>query len=198
MGNITWVNNPKQHYVLGLGEKKKGPWKLFDEYAKSSIRKRSIPAENFFADFTHIYPSSIYNPIIGSYFNKLTAADRLDIVGHGSKYGPIGMVYNGVDYPSGLPAVFLAKQLALYGVKEVGVIALHSCNLGSGGYLYELRRALIDIGIKFGYLRAPRGLLGASHIPFTGVRPVYSLKFWEPSLIVKGNLDVKYQGTKYN
>lgn len=60
----------------------------------------------------------------------------------------------------------LAEKLQSYGLKEVGVLRLDSCNVGDGDYLVRLKKELDLLNIKVGYLSAPNGYLQATHLPF--------------------------------
>lgn len=193
----NWTADPTRHFILQLGETGGRKWELFESYMRSSIKKRGMPEGNLFCEYSKIRPTSFSNyPEISS-FSALTTNDRLDIVIHGSIYGPVD---DGDDayLPTNYTAKAVAERLLSCGLKEIGVLRLDSCHVGAGAYLHQLKQALTGVGIKFGYLSAPNGYLQAWHMPFSGVRPVYRLKFWEPWHVIKGNVDVRFPGTKYD
>lgn len=120
----------------------------------------------------------------------------LDLVIHGSARGPSDSSGNGKEFTN-YTAFLIAQKLKGYGLKEVGVLRLDSCNVGSGFFLKALKSQLEKADISFGYLSSPKGLLQAKHLPLTEKRPIYQLKFWEPWNTIKGNLDISFPNTKY-
>lgn len=193
----NWTTNPARHYILQLGDTGGHRWKLLESYIWSSIKKRGMPEGNLFCEFSKIRPTSFSNHPENSSFSALTINERLDIVIHGSIYGPSDCG-DDIYLPTNYTAHAVAQRLLSYGLKEIGVLRLDSCHVGAGAYLHQLKQALTGVGIKFGYLCAPNGYLQAYHMPFSGVRPVYRLKFWEPWHVIKGNVDVRFLGTKYD
>ena len=116
----------------------------------------------------------------------------------------------------------LAQMLYGAGLRQVGILKISSCEIGAGTFLEELKAALDSRGVKVGYLSAPIGILLDNRIPmqvcgveFTinnnlgrgrsvlgnkGVqRPDGKLVPERHGLrVVKGNVDLRFQGTRYD
>lgn len=75
----SWVNNPERHYILQLGGWGGKKWKLFEEYAKSSMDKRQIPQGNVYGELTEHRDTKLFNAPKTNSFTHLTKRDRLDL-----------------------------------------------------------------------------------------------------------------------
>ncbi|WGK60086.1 hypothetical protein [Pantoea sp. SS70] len=203
-----WTNNPTKHYIVQIGEYGGANPKFFDMYARSTIRKRKLPQENLFGEMVRNYESTIFNSPEKNSLMHLNSLSRLDVVIHGYRNFPIDVrVVNRINDEGKnvkarkgtlIPASVMAEKLVAMGLRQVGVLRLDSCNVGTGEYLYELRYALRALGVNVGYLAAPNGYLGVYHHPLTTLRPVYHWKFWDKHwTVIKGNLSVEFFGTRY-
>jgi hypothetical protein len=196
-GSSTWSSNPRRHYILQLGETGGANWEVFESYASGSMKKRGIPPSNVFGELATTRNSRLFRQPNAKSLAHLTAQDRLDLAIHGSRLGPSDSG-GGVQRFTNYTAKLLVEKLQSYGLREVGVLRLDSCNVGSGHYLTALKAELERVGIKAGYLSSPNGYLLGAHLPLLGKRPVFQLKFWDPWNVMKGNLDVTFPGTKYS
>ncbi|WP_434634621.1 hypothetical protein [Chromobacterium sp. CV08] len=195
-GNVNLDSGKR--YVFQIGDTGGRNWTLFDDYAKSSMAKHGIPQENVFGELSATRPTSLLNPPQSNTLSQLTLNDRLDIPVHGSITGPSDPGDLGVGRPQHFSPKQLAEKLQSYGLKQVGVLRIDSCNVGDGDYLVRLKKELDKLNIKVGYLSAPNGYLQATHLPFLHIRPVWQTKFWNPWNVVEGNAKVDFKGTKYS
>ncbi|WP_146745739.1 hypothetical protein V1599_20760 [Enterobacter sp. ECC-175] len=204
-----WTNTPAKHYVVQIGQYGGLHPAQFDKYAKSTVKKRNIPYDNFFGEMANNHNNTIFNSPEADSLASLDVFSRLDVVVHGNRNSPFEAreFYQTNEQGRSVKAreetqftaKVMAEKLAAMGLKNVGVLRLDSCNVGAGAYLQQLRAALRDLDIRVGYLAAPNGYLQDVHIPFTATRPVYSWRFWEDRwTVIKGNLDVEFPGTRYN
>lgn len=193
----AWINNPERHFILQLGETGGRHWRTLETAVRSVINKRKIPSSNVYGEYYNTHPSSIFQLPTGSSFSSLTKKDRLDLCIHGTRLGPLDGG-NAEHAPVNYTARLVAERLSQYGLKEVGVLRLDSCNVGIGVYLQQLKSALTEKGIKCGFICAPNGVLQSRHLPIIGKRPVFRAKFWEPWNVTKGNMEVRFPGTKYD
>ncbi len=81
--------------------------------------------------------------LIGSdSLKEATLADKLIIVAHGA-----------FNHVSGDGPVTLARKLKGWGLKEIGLVSFHVCNIGTGEYLNGFARAAEAQGIGIGFLK---------------------------------------------
>lgn len=130
----------------------------------------------------------------------LTRHDRLDFVGHG----------NETHFEDYTPAM-LADYVVASGLQEIGVIKLAACEIGKGQFLEEFAQALINRGVRFGYLSAPKSFSSDMRFTFKAfnrdrtVTPFFFLprKFSGPlpekfnMKTIKGNLDISFKDSRY-
>ncbi|WP_176083942.1 hypothetical protein [Martelella sp. HB161492] len=121
-------------------------------------------------------------------YAHLTSKDRLDITAHGSKQGP-----------TSYSADRLAEKLAALGLREIGIIKLQSCHVGAADYPKKLCGALTARGIKVGYISAPKAyLMGAASNHRLVVNGALIPRIGDSRFkVVKGNLNVRFAGTRY-
>jgi len=130
----------------------------------------------------------------------LTRHDRLDFIGHGNK----------THFEDYTPAV-LADCVVASGLQEIGVIKLAACDIGKGQFLEEFAQALINRGVRFGYLSAPKSFSSDMRFTFKAlnrdrtIAPFFFFprKFSGPlpekfnMKTVKGNLDISFKDSRY-
>jgi hypothetical protein len=196
-GSSTWSSNPRRHYILQLGETGGANWEDFEKYASSSMKKRRIPPSNVFGELATTRSSQLFQQPDATSLAHLTAQDRLDLAIHGSRLGPSDSG-GGIQQFTNYTPKLLVDKLKSYGLREIGVLRLDSCNVGTGYYLTSLKAELDKKGIKVGYLGSPNGYLLIGHLPLLKKRPVFQFRFWDPWNVMKGNLDVTFPGTKYS
>jgi hypothetical protein len=137
----------------------------------------------------------------------LTLQDRLDLHAHGSLAS---------HEVANMSPSQMADRLASAGLQETGVLKLQACNAGRGQYLEELGDELNKRNVKIGYLSGPEGLLIDTRLNAKLFGKEFTVPKWVtakvvqqgtgPSItpesfrthVVKGNVDVRFRGTRYN
>jgi hypothetical protein len=107
-------------------------------------------------------PRRYYPPSIPVEWRQATLEDKLLVVSHGSR-----------DTCGGLSPQVLAETIAHTGLRQVGLISLKGCLLGTGQFVYELKSHLMGRGIVFGWIKAYRGRAVASGVSAAEERVVH-------------------------
>lgn len=79
--------------------------------------------------------------------SDLKLSDKLIIVCHADEDGLDGMRQN-----------VLVESLVQYGLKEVGVIKFHSCELGKKPWIDNFAKKMMLKGVRFAWVSAPVGV----------------------------------------
>ena len=191
----NWTTSGEHRYSLLIGRGQ--PQHIFSHYAKNIQHRYGVPAKNLFSDgniasssLSELFPKANNNQLA-----HLRFSDRLDLIAHGSPYGPVGHGQCSVEH--NLSASELALQLFQLGLRELGVLKLQSCNTGGGFYLNQLKNELEKLSIRVGFLSAPTGYLmqlpGLTRTvlnPF----PTFSKDRYE---VIKTGYHLGFNGTRY-
>lgn len=122
--------------------------------------------------------------------SDLTLSDKLVIVSHAC--------------PNGLEEITqstLVERLIQYGLKEVGVIKFHSCELGKKSWIDNFAKKMIVKGVRFSWVSAPIG--NYMYGPFQrwalreGANTLKEQLHTGEYHIVKGNVPRKFNGSRY-
>ncbi|KOC91100.1 hypothetical protein [Winslowiella iniecta] len=186
-------------YILQVGETGKKKWRAFEGYAKSSITQHNIPRSNIYGELGTNRPNSFLQRPDSTTFSGLTMNDRLDVPVHGSILAPSSSKVKGIQGAETFvyySPEALAKKLYSYGLRQVGILRLESCNVGSGDYVTAFKKELDKLGIKVGYLAAPNGYLTASNLPYLHIRPIWQLDFKHPWKVIEVDSTVNLPGKK--
>lgn len=122
---------------------------------------------------------------------RVNINDKLIVDVHGNKNGMHGG--DDIDLDE-----FIWK-LKRSGLKQVGVIKFHSCNIGEGNWLSVFGKSLVKYGISFSYLSGPgsKGFRGQYFICFKMLGFLYSSFTLGKTKIVQGNIIKDFKGTRY-
>ncbi|MBP1313382.1 hypothetical protein J2X56_000609 [Herbaspirillum sp. 1173] len=206
----------KLRSMLHIGRHKWAPEKRFviSSMSDSVVRTsgllnaldRRIPKSNRFELEETSYYSEFGELLHEGALSTLDCSCRLDLHGHGNMF----------MFEDDGPFIFACK-LKRAGLREVGVIKFQSCRNGKGDFLKEFLEALDQLEIRVGYVSAPIGGLidGRSVVKIAGREFTYKPAFFMPSKlirrkhvllipetfglkVIKGNIDVKFEGTRYS
>ncbi|MCE0844180.1 hypothetical protein LVQ79_01205 [Buttiauxella sp. A2-C1_F] len=122
--------------------------------------------------------------------SDLTLSDKLIIVSHASSDGLEEIKQNK-----------LVERLLQYGLKEVGVIKFHSCELGQKTWIDNFAKKMMMNGVRFSWVSAPRGyyIYTAFHrwASREGAETYKEQMRTGEYHIVKGNIPRKFNGSRY-
>ncbi|AYR24567.1 hypothetical protein RC54_12360 [Herbaspirillum rubrisubalbicans] len=199
IGRHTWA--PEKRFVISSMSDR-----LVRDGGVINARAHNVPKSNRFELEETSHCSEFGEQLRNGSLGRLDRTCRLDLHGHGDMFGFEG------DGP-----FILACKLKRAGLKEVGVIKLQSCRNGKGDFLKEFLEALSQLGIKVGYVSAPVAdlLENRSVAKIAGREFTYQALFYMPSKlirkkyglfipetfglkVVKGNIDVRFPGTRYS
>ncbi len=122
--------------------------------------------------------------------SDLTMSDKLIIVSHADADGLVE-----------IEQARLVRRLIQYGLKNVGVIKFHSCELGQKTWLDEFAIQLMGKGVRFGWVSGPIG--SYAYGPFqrwatrAGAESMMQQLHRGKYHIVKGNTVTNFKGTRY-
>lgn len=122
--------------------------------------------------------------------SDLTMSDKLIIVSHADS-----------DGLAEIEQTKLVNRLLQYGLKNVGVIKFHSCELGKNTWLEDFAIQLMGKGVRFGWVSGPIGYY--IYGPFqrwasrAGAESFMKQMRTGKYRIVKGNTVTNFKGTRY-
>lgn len=202
---------PEDRFILSFEDDNK----VIREGAAVQAIDHSIPVQNCFHSASQRMAGGTGTIATTQSLVPLTAAKRLDLHAHGNKEN-IGKMSPGQ----------LAEWLHKAGLRSVGVLKIHACDVGKGDYLGQLKNELTGRNIEVGYLSGPKGsvadmripiVLGNKALALNVVRPLATLvpipfagvliankmvDFVKPEPlalhVVKGNINIAFPGTRYS
>jgi hypothetical protein len=130
------------------------------------------------------------SPQMKTLLSDLTVSDKLIIVSHADENGLVSITQK-----------MLVERLIQHGLKEVGVIKFHSCELGKKYWLHNFADRLKTKGVSFAWVSGPVG----SYIywPFHRWAGIEDASTFRKQMqtgkyrIVKGNINKIFQGSRY-
>lgn len=150
--------------------------------------------EKKYLDSAYKNPVCILNkpnsPEMKRLLSDLTMSDKLIIVSHAD--------------PDGLAEIEqteLVQRLLQYGLRNVGVIKFHSCELGKNTWLDDFAIQLMGKGVRFGWVSGPIG--DYVYGPFNrwvsrpGAKSFMQQIHKGKYHIVKGNTVTNFKGSRY-
>ncbi|SEL91090.1 hypothetical protein SAMN04487787_13110 [Kosakonia sacchari] len=131
------------------------------------------------------YRDAIFGGYVKGFCSELTENDKLIITGHGSRTGLI-FAWQTDE---------LIHYLKLWGLKRIGVLKFHTCNIGEREWLRELGEKMLKNGISFSYISGAAGTGKKGHYIYdlsTGLS--YTPGGYK---IIQGNIRRDFAGTRY-
>lgn len=119
---------------------------------------------------------------------ELGLQDKLIIAGHGTEDGLVGFRNS--------PET-LVRVLRRAGLKNVGIIKFHSCNIGVGDWLSRFRTSLSNSGVQFCYISGPESEGPSGYYSYTRFSRLFFSYTSGGYKILKGNVRRDFPGTRY-
>ena len=190
---------PEQRFVLAIG----GDDPKILNSAQVKAFDRQVPDGNRFRAEAR---GEFGQQLGAASLERLDLSSRLDISAHGN---------NDAVVPDQESAAQLARRLHDSGLREVGVLKIEASKIGERDYLDKLKAELDALGVKVGYLSAPkdffanfktyeRGTNGRERVfkeipllPGKAIGGAFSPETFGLK-VLKGNVDIAFPGTRYD